>query len=193
MTENESAHIFFTSLRLGWPERGNSGSSISSQQQQVNRKENTAGSLAGCSPESLHACTQRAWGLRAGFPAALRSPMNSPLFGVDSFAKPTYWRTEPRLVCVCTPTHSNTNKLAHKVPLKTSRPVSVWAEEEYGPVFSSTSLDALRLSLGELSGVLQTKISSRKSKSKLCWINNFIISWRTQVFTFKHFVSPDHL
>lgn len=46
---------------------------------QVNRKENTVGSQAGCSPESLHVCTQSVWGLwcRAGFPVPLQTPMNS--------------------------------------------------------------------------------------------------------------------
>lgn len=116
------------------------------------------------SPESLHACTGSVWGLwlRAGFPAPLRTPMNSPFREI--VAKPSHWRTGPSLVSMCPQTHSNTYKHAHKVPLRAGRQVWVWVAKEYSPVFPP-SLYVLRLTLGELNGVLKTKISTRKKKS----------------------------
>lgn len=84
-------------------------------------------------------------------------------------AKPSHWRTGPSFVSMCPQSHSNTNKLAHKVPLRARR--QFWVRErrgeEYGPVFSSFSWCCCRPTLGALNGVLRTKISSRKKKSVL--------------------------
>lgn len=71
--------------------------------------------------------------------------MNSPFLG-RYLAKPSHWRTGPSLVSARPQTHSNTNKLAHKVPL------SGWAGRfEFERIQLSVfllSLDALRLTLG---------------------------------------------
>lgn len=80
---------------------------VAAAKQQANKKGNTVRSQAGFSPESTH----RVWLLlRAGLPAPHRDSLNSP-FTERYFAKPSYWRTGPRLVSVCSQTHSDTNRL----------------------------------------------------------------------------------
>lgn len=57
-------------------------------------------------------------------------------------ARRSYWRTGPSLVSVCPQSHSNTNKLAHKVPLRASRLVWVCGGENTAQCFPP-SLDVL--------------------------------------------------
>lgn len=92
---------------------------------QVNRKENTVRSQQAVLRVCMHvlgASEDSGWG--QGFLFYSRPQWIHLL--ERYLAKPSHWRTGPSLVSTCPQTHWNTNKLAHKVPLRASRPV--WVE-----------------------------------------------------------------
>lgn len=136
-TFNTLVEVYFTQHHriTGWPKWGSCGSSSASQQQpqqsrSIERKHSWEQDMLF--PWKLHA-PRDSKEVRAGFPAPLKTPMNSPFREIP--CKALWVEDSPRLVSVCPQTHSNTNKLAHKVPFRTSRQVWVWGGKNAAQCF----------------------------------------------------------
>lgn len=125
-------------------------------------------------PWKLHACTQRVRGvpLRAGFPAGT---LNLNEF---TFAKPSYWRTGPRLVSVCPCRHQQ----AHTQSAIEDKQTGLSLRR--GRIQSSVFICLTWCSLAD--DALRVKISQEKGNLCCKWLYLFfLVLFSSDFITFK--------